>query len=90
MCVAAGVSIDTAVALMGGYFVGVVAGRLLGSRLTRRHDPARLLALALAVTAAGFAILWPATGPTQALLGLVVLGISVALQRRTTRAAAAA
>jgi hypothetical protein len=30
----------------------VVAGRTLGSRLARRHDPARLLALALAVAAA--------------------------------------
>jgi MFS family permease len=75
--VAAGVSIDTAVASMGGYFAGVVAGRVLGSRLTRRHDPARLLALALAVTAAGFAVLWPAAGPTQALLGLALLGIGL-------------
>ena len=60
---AADVSTDTAVALMAGYFGGVLAGRTLGSRLTRRHDPARLLALALAVTAAGFAILWPSTTP---------------------------
>src|SRR6185436_606423 len=48
---AAGVSTDTAVALMAGFFGGGVAGRALGSRLTRRHDPERLLALALAVTA---------------------------------------
>ena len=60
---AADVSTDTAVALMAGYFGGVVVGRTLGSRLARRHDPARLLALALAVTAAGFAVLWPSTGP---------------------------
>ena len=71
------VSTDTAVALMAGYFGGVVAGRTLGSRLARRHDPARLLALALAVTAAGFAILWPSTVPAQALAGLslLVLGL---------------
>jgi MFS family permease len=74
---AADVSTDTAVALMAGYFGGVVAGRTLGSRLARRHDPARLLALALAVTAAGFAILWPSTGPAQALIGLSLLGIGV-------------
>jgi predicted MFS family arabinose efflux permease len=74
---AAGVSADTAVALMAGYFGGVVAGRMLGSRLARRHDPARLLALALAVTAAGFAVLWPSKGPVQALLGLSLLGIGL-------------
>jgi fucose permease len=74
---AADVSTDTAVALMAGYFGGVVAGRTLGSRLARRHDPARLLALALAVTAAGFAILWPSTGPGQALVGLSLLGLGL-------------
>jgi MFS family permease len=74
---AAEVSTDTAVALMAGYFGGVVAGRTLGSRLARRHDPARLLTLALAVTAAGFAILWPSTGPAQALVGLSLLGIGL-------------
>lgn len=74
---AADVSTGAAVALMGGYFAGVVAGRTAGSRLARRHDPARLLALALAVTAAGFAVLWPATGPAQALVGLSLLGIGL-------------
>jgi fucose permease len=62
---------------MAGYFGGVVAGRTLGSRLARRHDPARLLALALAVTTAGFAILWPSTGPAQGLVGLSLLGIGL-------------
>jgi MFS family permease len=74
---AADVSADTAVALMAGYFGGVVVGRTLGSRLARRHDPARLLAVALAVTAAGFAILWPSTAPAQALLGLSLLGLGL-------------
>jgi MFS family permease len=74
---AAGVSTDTAVALMGGYFGGVLAGRMLGSRLARRHDPARLLGLALAVAAAGFVILWPSSGPAQALIGLSLLGIGL-------------
>jgi len=74
---AAGVPTDTAVALMAAYFGGVVAGRVLGSRLARRHDPVRLLAIALAVTAAGFAILWPSTAPAQALAGLSLLGIGL-------------
>jgi fucose permease len=74
---AAGVSTDTAVVLMAGYFGGVLAGRTLGSWLARRHDPARLLAFALALTAAGFAILWPAAAPAQALGGLALLGIGL-------------
>jgi fucose permease len=74
---AAGVSADTGVTLMAGFFGGVVAGRTAGSRLARRHDPARLLAVALAVAAAGFAILWPSTGPAQAVIGLLLLGIGL-------------
>jgi MFS family permease len=74
---AADVSTDTAVAMMAGYFGGVVAGRTLGSRLARRHDPARLLAFSLALTAAGFAVLWPSTAPAQALVGLSLLGIGL-------------
>jgi fucose permease len=74
---AAGVSTDTAVALMAGYFGGVLAGRTLGSRLARRHDPARLLAYALGITVAGFAILWPSAAPAQALAGLTLLGVGL-------------
>ena len=71
------VSADTAVTLMVGYFGSVLGGRLLGSRLARRYDPAHLLGLALAVGAAGFAVLWPATTTVQALLGLALLGIGL-------------
>src|SRR4051794_9262963 len=74
---AADVSADTAVAMMAGYFGGVVAGRTFGSRLARRHDPARLLAVALALTGVGFAVLWPATAPRQALAGLTLLGVGL-------------
>jgi fucose permease len=62
---------------MAGYFGGVVVGRTLGSRLSRRHDPARLLAFALVVTAAGFAVLWPSSAAGQALAGLSLLGIGL-------------
>ena len=71
------VSADVAVGLMAAYFGGVVVGRALGSRLARRTDPARLLALALAVTAVGFAVLWPATNPGQAVAGLSLLGLGL-------------
>jgi fucose permease len=71
------VSADTGVALMGGYFGGVVVGRTLGSRLARRHDPAKLLAVALAVTAVGFAVLWPSSTPAAELAGLSLLGVGL-------------
>lgn len=68
---------DVAIAVMAGYFGGVLAGRMAGSRLAHRHDPTRLLAYALAVAAVGFAILWPATNLVQALIGLVLVGIGI-------------
>jgi fucose permease len=74
---AAGVPADSAVLLMAGFYGGVLAGRLLGSRLARRRDPAQLLGYALAVAAAGFAVLWPAREPVQALIGLSMLGIGL-------------
>ena len=74
---AADVSQDTAVGLMFGYFGGVFVGRATGSRLTRAHAPRRLLALALALAAVGFAILWPAASPVQAFAGLAVIGLGV-------------
>jgi fucose permease len=74
---AAALPTEAAVALMFGYFAGVLVGRVLGSRLTRSYDPARLLALALAVAAVGFVVLWPATTSWQALAGLLLLGIGL-------------
>jgi MFS family permease len=74
---AVGVSTDTAVALMAGYFGGVLIGRTLGSRLASRHSPARLLAIALGITGTGFAIWWLSTAPAPALIGLSLLGIGL-------------
>jgi fucose permease len=74
---AAHVSTDTGISLMIGYFGGVVAGRAIGSRLARRYRTQRLLAVALAVTAAGFAVLWPAATPAQALAGLAITGLGL-------------
>jgi len=72
-----GVSTDTAITLMGAYFAGVVLGRVLGSRLARRHHPARLLAVALVVTVVGFGVFWPSTAPGQAVAGLGLLGVGL-------------
>ncbi len=73
----AGVSAGTAVALMAGYFGGVLAGRAVGSRLARAHEASRLLAVSLAVAAVGFAVFWPSTTPAQASIGLGLLGIGL-------------
>ena len=72
------VSADTAVALMVGFYVGVVAGRVLGSRLAR--SPSRRTGCsrcALVVTAVGFAVLWPSASAVQAVLGLLVVGLGL-------------
>ncbi len=74
---AAASSPDAAVAVMAGYFVGVLAGRTLGSGLTRRYDPPALLGVALGVALLGFALLWPSTGPAQAAAGLTLLGVGI-------------
>jgi MFS family permease len=74
---AADVGADAAVTSMAGYFGGVVAGRVLGSRLARHRDPALLLAGALGVTTIGFAVLWPATSIPPALVGLTLLGVGL-------------
>jgi MFS family permease len=71
------VSADAAVALMGVYFGGFLLGRVLGSRLARRMEPARLLGWALGLTAVGFAIVWTSTEPLQAGPGLVLLGAGI-------------
>lgn len=96
---AARVSPDVAVGLMLGYFGGVLVGRAAGSALARRYEAPVLLAFALALTAAGFVVLWPAATPVQAFLGLAVigagignlfpLGLSVAVALAPGRAAAA-
>jgi hypothetical protein len=43
--------------------------------LAYRHDPLRLLAVA--VTAAGYAIRWLLTTPVQALVGMSLFGIGL-------------
>jgi fucose permease len=62
---------------MLGYFGGVLVGRAVGSAFARRYEAARLLAFALALTAVGFVVLWPASSPLQAFLGLAVIGAGI-------------
>ncbi|SCF36866.1 Fucose permease [Micromonospora viridifaciens] len=62
-------------AIVGGMFVG----RLAGGRLALRWSPVPLLLGALAVSLVGFALFWSATVGWLAVTGLVVLGLGNAL-----------
>ncbi len=61
------------------FFAGLLAGRLIGGRLTRRPGRAGpLILLSLAVVTAGFAVLWLVPVLIPALIGLFVAGLGVA------------
>jgi MFS family permease len=61
------------------FLVGMTAGRVAGGRLARRTPGRRLLALALAVAAGGFACFWLLSPAAGAVAGLAVTGIGVSL-----------
>jgi MFS family permease len=54
----AGLQAADAATLMGAYFVALLLGRILGSRLARRVRPGALLVGAVALSAAGFLPFW--------------------------------
>jgi len=56
---------------------GRLDGRLLRSRAAAPDCAGWLLAIALGITAAGFAILWPSTAPAPAMIGLSLMGIGL-------------
>jgi MFS family permease len=64
---------------MSIFYLGLLAGRVGGALLTRRSG--RILALlwtSLAVTAAGFLLVWLSAIPLVAIVGLLVCGLGVA------------
>jgi predicted MFS family arabinose efflux permease len=74
-----GLSAAAAGMALSANYLGILAGRVAGARLTRR--PGRTVALlhaSLAVTAAGFALFWLADRPVPAVLGLFACGLGVA------------
>lgn len=61
------------------FFAGLLLGRIVGGRLTRRPGQAgSLVLLSLALVAAGFAVLWLVPVLVAALTGLFVAGLGVA------------
>jgi fucose permease len=59
------------------FFVAMLAGRLLGSRLARALPPTTLLAATLCVALAGFPLFWLSGGAVHTLLGLFVTGFGI-------------
>lgn len=67
-----------AVTAMTLFYAAMLTGRVAAGVLVRRVAAARLVALSLAVTAAGTGVQALSTAPAAALVGLVLLGLGVA------------
>jgi predicted MFS family arabinose efflux permease len=78
MAGAAGLTRIDAVTVMGLFFAAMVAGRIVGSRLTRLLPTRTLLVGALALCLAGFPVLWLARSAPLNVAGLVIVGLGVA------------
>ncbi len=79
MLIETGLSAAAASTALGSNYLGILVGRLLGARLTRR--PGRTVALlysSLAATAASFALFWLTDRPFLAVLGLFACGVGIA------------
>lgn len=74
-----GLSATAAGTALSGNYLGILIGRLLGARLTRR--PGRTISLlyaSLALTAASFTLFWLTGEPVLAVLGLFLCGVGIA------------
>lgn len=59
---------------------GMAIGRLLVGALARHRPPLGLFLIGVAVTAAGWLLMWMSTSPVAAVAGLLVVGLGVAGQ----------
>jgi MFS family permease len=76
---ATGLRTAQAATAMSGFYLGILAGRAGGVRLTRRTGRAvPLLSVSLAATAAGFILFWLAASPVPAIAGLFLCGLGIA------------
>ncbi|SCF26458.1 MFS transporter [Micromonospora saelicesensis] len=79
MLIHAGMSATAASTALSSNYLGILIGRLLGARLTRR--PGRGVALlyaSLAVTGPSFVLFWLTDQPVLAVLGLFLCGVGIA------------
>jgi fucose permease len=72
-----GLSRSAAATALSVFFVAMLAGRLLGSRLARGLPGGILLLATFCVALAGFPVFWLSAAPALNLLGLFVVGLGV-------------
>lgn len=76
-----GLPVGLAAALVTVYYVGILAGRIVGARLTRVPGRARILLWAsLGLTLGGLLLVWLGAVTPLAVLGLLLAGLGVANQ----------
>ena len=69
---------DTAAAAMSAFFLAMLIGRFVGSRLTRAIAGSSVLIASLVVALAGFPLFWLAPFPLLRVAGLFVVGLGLA------------
>jgi fucose permease len=72
-----GLQRSAAATALSVFFVAMLTGRVLGSRLARRLSGAILLLVTLCVAFAGFPLFWLSAVPALSLLGLFIVGLGV-------------
>ena len=76
----AGLSVGAATAAVSAVIGGMAVGRLIVARLAARYPAPWLFVASVAVTVAGWLLLWTATAPVPAIAGLLVVGLGIAGQ----------
>ncbi len=80
LAVHAGLSVGAATAAVSAVIGGMAVGRLVVARLAARHPAPWLFVAGVAVTVAGWLLLWTSTAPAPAVAGLLVVGLGIAGQ----------
>ncbi len=75
---AAGVSTTDASALLGVFFLMMMTGRIVGSRLSGRIDPIRLIVFSQALAIFGLTIFWLAPARELMFAGYILAGLGIA------------
>ena len=75
-----GMTPGTASGAVSAVVGGMALGRLLIGALARRRSPLSLFLIGVAVTGAGWIMVWLTTSPVVAVIGLLVVGLGVAGQ----------
>jgi fucose permease len=73
-----GLSKEGAASALSAFFLAVMIGRIVGSRLAGRIDSGRLLLIATLIVLVGFPIFWLSRTPVFIISGLFICGLGVA------------